>query len=135
MGGKNASDYLQSFKPKRTEVSFCNLITWGEKKREKKRGEAERERRDALLITEPSAESWTAANSTGSWDREMGEGARERKGREVAGRRRESAGGAVGVGCEVGDRAAEEMGSPESRSRGRGKGKEMRWSRNHQTLG
>lgn len=90
---QHASDYLQSFKPKRTQVSFCNLITWGEKKREKKRGEAERERRDALLITEPSAESWTAANSTGSWDREMGEGARKR-GRERGrgGRERERGG-------------------------------------------
>lgn len=39
----------------------------------------EREWRDALLITEPSACSWTTSNSTGSWaeERERGEGERE----------------------------------------------------------
>ena len=85
-------------KSKRTEVFFCNLIKQREKGEEKKRGEEKRERRDALLITEPSAESWTAANSTGSWDRGMGEGERERKGREAAGRRRRRRRRRVGVG-------------------------------------
>lgn len=39
----------------------------------------EREWRDALLITEPSACSWTTSNSTGSWaeERERREGERE----------------------------------------------------------
>ena len=32
----------------------------------------EREWRDALLITEPSACSWTRSNSTGSWAEESG---------------------------------------------------------------
>lgn len=38
----------------------------------------EREWRDALLITEPSACSWTTSNSTGSWaeERERREGER-----------------------------------------------------------
>lgn len=42
----------------------------------------EREWRDALLITEPSACSWTTSNSTGSWaeERERGERERERDG-------------------------------------------------------
>lgn len=70
-------------KTKWTEVFFCNLIK-RRKKREKKKGEGKREGRDALLITEPSAKSWRVANSTGSWDRGMGEGGR---GREEGGRR------------------------------------------------
>ena len=39
----------------------------------------EREWRDALLITEPSACSWTTSNSTGSWaeERERREGERD----------------------------------------------------------
>lgn len=133
---KHASNYLQNLQPKWTKVSFCNLITRGEKEEGKKRGEAERERRDALLITEPSAESWTAANSTGSWDGGMGGGReRERKGREAAGRRGSGLEEWVGVGCGVGDRGEEEMGSPEHRSGREGKKKKTRWSRNHQTLG
>lgn len=48
----------------------------------KKRGKRrEREGRDALLITEPSAKSWRVANSTGSWDRGMGEGGGREEGR------------------------------------------------------
>lgn len=38
----------------------------------------EREWRDALLITEPSACSWTTSNSTGSWAEERERGERER---------------------------------------------------------
>lgn len=40
----------------------------------------EREWRDALLITEPSACSWTTSNSTGSWAEERERGERERDG-------------------------------------------------------
>lgn len=48
---------------------------------------------------------------------------RERKGREVAGRRGSRPEEWVGVGCGVGDRGEEEMGSPESRSGREGKKK------------
>lgn len=76
-------------------LKFSSVIWLNRQKKERKKtAEEKRERRDALLITEPSAESWMAANSTGSWDRGMGEG--ERKGRAVVrggggrrGRRRE----------------------------------------------
>lgn len=78
------------------------MITWGKKKKEKR---AERERRDALLITEPSAESWTAANSTGSWGREMGEGARETERGEE-----EGAGGKLGGWEGEGSRPEERWG-------------------------
>lgn len=72
---------LKNSNPSGLKFFSCNLIEQRGKKRErKKRGEEKRERRDALLITEPSAESWTAANSAGSWDRGMGEGAREKEG-------------------------------------------------------
>lgn len=52
----------------------------------------EREWRDALLITEPSACSWTTSNSTGSWaeeseeSREMGAGIQSRREGEEGGR-------------------------------------------------
>lgn len=35
---KHASNYLQNLQPKRTKVSFCNLITQGEKEEGKKEG-------------------------------------------------------------------------------------------------
>lgn len=63
------------------------------KKERKKKGEEKREGRDALLITEPSAKSWRVANSTGSWDRGMGEGGGREEGREGAG-----GGGEAGIG-------------------------------------
>lgn len=48
-----------------------------------------RERRDALLITEPSACSWSLSNSTGSWAEEKrGEGGREKRGEEREGEER-----------------------------------------------
>lgn len=94
----------QKLKSKLTEVEFCNIIKQKEKG---KRGERRGGRRDALLITEPSAEFWTAANSTGSWDRGWG---RERE-----------RGGLLFIVIERGwggdqkgrNRVEEEMGSPE----------------------
>lgn len=76
------SMYLQNSKP--NELKFSSVIWLSGEKREKKKGEEKREGRDALLITEPSAKSWRVANSTGSWDRGMGEGG---WGREEGGRR------------------------------------------------
>lgn len=79
--------YLQNSNP--NGLKFSPVIWLNrEKKKKKKRGEAKRERRDALLITEPSAESWMAAKSTGSWDRGMGEGEWE-KGEGGGGKERE----------------------------------------------
>lgn len=67
----------------------------------------EREWRDALLITEPSACSWTASNSTGSWaeerergEGEMGAGIQSAREMEKRGRERETmlwVGGAKGA--------------------------------------
>lgn len=84
-------------------LKFSSVIWLNrEKKERKKKGEEKRERRDALLITEPSAESWMAANSTGSWDRGMGEGERE-KGEGGGGKEREEA-----CGCGVERRRGKE---------------------------
>lgn len=96
---KQAKKLSAKFKTQWTEVFFCNLIKPREKG-EEKRGKKKREWRDALLITEPSAKSWKAANSTGSWERGIG---REREERESGGRWWEmgSVGGAV-VDVEMG---------------------------------
>lgn len=100
------------------------------KKERKKKGEEKREGRDALLITEPSAKSWRVANSTGSWDRGMGEGGGREEGREGAG----GGGGGrhwVDVWLWRGTEEAE-IGCPESKC---GREKKMRHNKNHQTLG
>lgn len=91
------------------------------KKKRKKKGEEKREGRDALLITEPSAKSWRVANSTGSWDRGMGEGGGREEGR---GGRRGGGRHWVDVWLWRGTEEAE-IGCPESKC-GRGEKKKKR---------